>query len=559
MPNTPIALFAYNRLNHLQRTIQSILQNPEASSTDLIIFSDAAKRPEDETSVSEVRKYIGSISGFKNIKIIVRDENYGLSKSIISGVSETLNEYDSVIVIEDDLIVSPYFLKYMNQALKEYADDEIVISIHGYIYPSSSEFPQTFFIRGADCWGWATWKRGWKHFDSDGSKLLKLINDNNLQDIFDFNGAYPYTQMLKDQISGVVDSWAIRWYASAFVNNFLTLYPGTSLVRNIGIDGTGTNCSTSNLWDSKTTSKNINVVRIPIKEEVSIRKQFGDSLRTLCEPQKKKKSNLSINKLIKKLFKSKKTSKRYGWSGNYSTWEEASAVCSGYSSQKIIDKTINSASLVRDGKAVYERDSYLFDKIEYSWPLLSGLLLAASKNNGNLNVLDFGGSLGSSYFQNKIFLSKLNTVRWCIVEQDAFYEFGKNNFQTEELLFYKTVKECVNQQKPKVLLLCSVLQYIQDPFQMISEFINYGFDYIIIDRTSFINAPNHRITVQNVPPYIYEASYPCWLFNYEKLINLFRVKYNKIAEFAASVNSSFTVDGLRANDLGLILEKKHEL
>jgi hypothetical protein len=235
----PVALFVYNRPGHTRQTIEALRKNTCAEETDLYIFSDAPKNSNHESAVKEVRAYLKTIKGFRTIQIVERSENMGLSASIISGVTEIVNKYGKIIVLEDDLVTSPFFLKYMNDGLNIYEKDDQVISIHGYIYPIKDSLPETFFILGADCWGWATWKRGWDIFEKDGKKLMDELKSRNLSSLFDFNDSYPYTKMLEDQIAGKVESWAIRWYASAFLKNKLTLYPGSSLVENIGFDGSG--------------------------------------------------------------------------------------------------------------------------------------------------------------------------------------------------------------------------------------------------------------------------------------------------------------------------------
>lgn len=238
----PIAFFVYNRLKHTKLTIEALNKNELAAQSDLIIYSDGPKRFSDFYKIFRLRRYLKNISGFNSVKIIESKNNKGLAQSIIAGVTEIVNKYGSIIVLEDDLVTSIYFLKYMNEALCIYKDIDSVISIHGYVYPIKNEMPETFFIKGADCWGWATWKRGWDLFEADGEKLLNEIINNKLSFEFDFEGTYPYTEMLKGQIKGNNNSWAIRWYASAFLNNKLTLYPGKSLIKNIGFDGSGTHC-----------------------------------------------------------------------------------------------------------------------------------------------------------------------------------------------------------------------------------------------------------------------------------------------------------------------------
>jgi hypothetical protein len=268
----PIVLFTYNRPWHTKQTVEALQKNMYAEQSNLFIFSDGPKTEKDEPKVKEVRKYLKTIKGFKNIEIIERDKNWGLANNIIDGVTKIVNQYGRVIVLEDDLVTSPYFLKFMNDGLDIYEEEEKVISIHGYVYRIKG-LPEIFFLRGADCWGWATWKRGWDLFEKDGKKLLDELEKRKLTKLFDFNGAYPYTKMLKDQVEGKVDSWAIRWYASAFIHEKLTLYPGISLVKNIG--DLGTHIKGNMSWlDVELSEKPIFVKRIPPIEDPQVRKKF---------------------------------------------------------------------------------------------------------------------------------------------------------------------------------------------------------------------------------------------------------------------------------------------
>lgn len=238
----PIVLFVYNRLNHTKRTLEALKKNKLADKSHLYIFSDGGKNTSDINKVNSVREYIQNIDGFKKIEVIEKDKNMGLAKSIINGVTEIVNLYGKIIVLEDDLETSPYFLMYMNEGLKLYKDNPKVISIHGYIYPITG-LPESFFIKGADCWGWATWRNSWKIFEPDGKKLLNELVKKNLQKEADFNNSYQYTKMLKDQINGKNNSWAVRWYMSAFLSDKLSLYPGKSYVQNIGHDIDATHCT----------------------------------------------------------------------------------------------------------------------------------------------------------------------------------------------------------------------------------------------------------------------------------------------------------------------------
>ena len=228
-----------------------------------------------------------------------------------------------------------------------------------------------------------------------------------------------------------------------------------------------------------------------------------------------------LNNFEKNIPQTSDSSEAISFNGEYFTWDEAIKQCSGYESSFILDKVISSTNMVVSGKAVYERDSVLFDSIQYSWPVLAGLFLASSRSNGKLSVLDFGGALGSSYHQNKKFLNLLDFVEWNIIEQPNFVNAGNEYFKTDVLYFYDSLNNYVkNNKKPNVILLSSVLQYMPDPYCILKDLIQQDADVIIIDRTSYnIDSEIDLIRIQTVPDHIYSASYPCWFLNEKKLIN----------------------------------------
>jgi len=296
----PIVVFTYNRPEHTLRTLNALLINPLANESDIIIYSDSARTANHNKAVDEVRSYLSDLTGFRSIKVIHRDENFGLAESIIQGVTEVLQRSEKVIVLEDDMVVSPYFLEYMNEALEKFFDDDRVISVHGYVYPVKIELPEAFFLTGADCWGWATWRRGWDLFNSEGKYLLDELVRRHLIQEFDYNGAYPFLSMLKDQIKGANDSWAIRWHASAFLAGKLTLYPGRSLVHNIGTDSSGTHCGDLDNMDAKLSETKIKLNNIAVESSPTGREAFENFFR---QSQKK-----LLNRLLGKagcLFRKK--------------------------------------------------------------------------------------------------------------------------------------------------------------------------------------------------------------------------------------------------------------
>lgn len=271
---SPIVLFTYNRSWHTKQTIEALQKNTLAKESQLFIYSDAPKNQVAEAKVQEVRQYIKTINSFKKVTIIERKENYGLANSIIDGVTETIYRYGKVIVLEDDMVTSEYFLTFMNDALDFYREEEQVVGIHGYMYPVKKNLPSTFFLRMTDCWGWATWKRGWDLFEEDGRKLLKELKRKNLTKLFNFNDSYDYARMLQQQIDGKNDSWAIRWYASTFLENKLGVFSGTSLVHNIGLDSTGVHSGTSTRFGSYVATDPIHIEAIPIEEDQISRRQI---------------------------------------------------------------------------------------------------------------------------------------------------------------------------------------------------------------------------------------------------------------------------------------------
>jgi hypothetical protein len=277
----PICLFAYKRPVHLRKTIDALLKNRLAARSHVVVYADGAKSAADLESVQAVRSVCRATSGFASIRVVERTDNVGLSRSVIAGVTEMCNDFERTIVLEDDLVVSPYFLDFMNAGLDTYDHDQSVFSIHGYLFPVRTTLPETFFLLGADCWGWATWSRAWRHFEPDGRKLLEKLDRGNLLERFDFNGAYDYAGMLRQQIDGQVDSWAIRWQASALLMGGLTLYPGRSLVRNIGFDDTGTHSSGTRAFDVKISGTPIRVERIPLVENEAALRAFAEYYRRL--------------------------------------------------------------------------------------------------------------------------------------------------------------------------------------------------------------------------------------------------------------------------------------
>ncbi len=243
------------------------------------------------------------------------------------------------------------------------------------------------------------------------------------------------------------------------------------------------------------------------------------------------------------------------YNGDYASWQDALANSTGYDADLILEKVSSALLNVKSGEAVYERDSILFDRIEHPFPLLAGLLRAAAANEGKLTVLDFGGSLGSTYFQCRDFLSVLPQLHWCIVEQEKFVRRGREFFETDQLRFFFSMQECMEEVKPNVILFSSVLQYIQNPFDLLKTVVDAGVQYIIIDRTPFSALNRDWLCVQSVSPEIYQASYPSWIFSEPSFELFLSEKFELTADFDGSDGCSH-VDELPFKFKGMIWRRR---
>jgi putative methyltransferase (TIGR04325 family) len=264
---------------------------------------------------------------------------------------------------------------------------------------------------------------------------------------------------------------------------------------------------------------------------------------------------------IKRLFKKKKEEKsQYGWFGNFKSWDEARNSAPGYEASNILARTKQSLLKVKNGEAVYERDSVIFDKKEYPYAIISSLLYIAIKSGNKLNVIDFGGSLGSTWFQVRDFIPADIDVSWSIVEQEAYVREGKKHFADEILDFYFTIDECIAAKKEiNVIMLSGVVQYLEKPHDFLQQLNDYGIEYLLFDRTAFIlgDTPD-RLTLQSVPPDIYDAAYPSWFFNEHGFLNHFN-SYTLKTDFEPFVEGerSILIDHEAvAYDKGFLFEKR---
>lgn len=288
MSTAPVILFVYNRPEHTRRTLESLAENKLAGSSVLYVFADGPRADASADAkrlIAETREVVRSRQWCAAVHFSESDRNKGLAASVVEGVSAVIAKHGRAIVLEDDMVTAPGFLEFMNASLDRYAADGNVACISGYVYPLAQRLDTAFFVKGADCWGWATWSDRWNAFNAKSQGLKQKIVEKDLLAEFTFNGSYPYMQMLTDREEGRNQSWAILWYAWALVNNKLCLYPPTSLVHNTGNDGSGTHSvQASDKFDVRFTGGE---VRFPsgVNESAEGRKAFEEFFTSLTRGQ----------------------------------------------------------------------------------------------------------------------------------------------------------------------------------------------------------------------------------------------------------------------------------
>jgi len=263
MKLSPIIFFVCNRPNHTLKVLSSLKKNKLSRQSKIIIYIDKPKHKKDLNLYNEVVQIIKNEKNFKSKEIILRRKNYGLAKNFITGIRDTFKKYEKAIILEDDNLVSPYFLDFMNTALEVYKEDKKISSVYAYFPKTKIKLPETFFLKGSWTFTWGTgiWKRSWKLFEADAKKLLKKIEERGLKKEFNFDNSYDWYSMLERCKNGQNQSWSVRWYASTFLDNSFTLFPKYPLCKNIGMDGSGVNTPATNIWDVALYKKKINVIK----------------------------------------------------------------------------------------------------------------------------------------------------------------------------------------------------------------------------------------------------------------------------------------------------------
>lgn len=314
MTLAPIVLFVYNRPWHTQQTLNALANNALAARSTLYIYADGLKidaTDKQQKDLALVRELIKNETRFKQVIITEATSNQGLADSIIAGVTAVVNKHEKVIVLEDDMITAPAFLTYMNEALENFQQHQIIGSINAFIepYTNVNKLDSYFLLHGADCWGWATWKDRWEDFIPDALTVKNLLVSNKKMKEFDYGNTIP---MLDSQINGTISSWHIRWHGSQVIKQRFGLFPNKSFILNTGTDGSGTHLDAhDNYKDFKINDLNLYNVSIDdfdlpflLKRQATAQKQFKKliSKNTHGSPMLKLRNRIvrKIRSLLKK-------------------------------------------------------------------------------------------------------------------------------------------------------------------------------------------------------------------------------------------------------------------
>jgi len=295
----PIVLFVYNRPWHTKKTIEALRNNELAGESDLFIFADNTADEKNRESVDSVRRYVKTIDGFKTVNIVERETNFGLAKNVISGVTEVIDRYNKVIVLEDDIVCSRIYLSYMNKLLSYYRANEKVYSVTGYTFPIKIPVEykyDVYFSLRASSWGWGTWKDRWETVDWEVKDYDNFII--NPEHIKSFNtGGDDLTLMLRNQVEGKIDSWSIMWSYAHFKNNSYCVFPTKSRLENIGADGSGIHTDRTKKYD---VLLNEDETKLILTEEIILNDEIILNFQKFFSQNKLKKIISKLNNFLSK-------------------------------------------------------------------------------------------------------------------------------------------------------------------------------------------------------------------------------------------------------------------
>jgi len=527
MTQAPVVIFLYNRPYQTIKTLIYLMKNSLCRSTDLIIFSDGFKKKNrlDKKKVELVRNIIKNIHGFKSKKIFFRKKNFGLYKNITTGLDTVFTSNDKAIILEDDILVNKFFLKYLNNALQIYKTDRNVSSIHGWFCEHNKKIPNTFFLRGSDIWGWATWKRSWKEFNNKPKNLIKRFEENpDLIKKFNLNNSYNYYGLLKKRAIGLNQSWGVLWNASNFLKKNFYLNFSSSLCINIGQDDSGVHTvKNDDYFNQKLNNKKIKIVRQKIIENLNGEQIKIDFFRNFSN---KPLLQRVINFLLRKInFYQKAIS----FIGPIDNWKVALENSKGYDNNIILKNVLKNTLIAKNNLFFFERDGYLLRKNSISHNQLHLIMNIVNIKNRGLNIVDFGGSLASNYFKTRDIIDQKHKNKWHVIEQKNFVDLGNKILKSKNLNFYNSINNIKNK-KIDLIIFSGSLQYLENPTEVFEEVLKFNPEFILIERLPIMNKQSkNEIYIQKKGKY----SYPVWHFTKKHLQLLLKYKYRLVENLSS--------------------------
>jgi putative methyltransferase (TIGR04325 family) len=516
----PVVLFAYARTAHLARVLGCLRENRVPL---LEVFADGPKDATDATGVAEARAMLHAID-WCDVRMVERPVNVGLGRNVLSGVSDVATRHQAFIVWEDDLIAVPGTYAWLCATLRRYAHDERVMSVTAWTHPRVTPADigdQPYFDGRAECWVWGSWSRSWKCMTAENAAAKRTAAAKRGLQPDAYGADLPAMAKVEEQ----QNIWAVRWLYHHFQHGGLCVRPPWSMVEHIGFDPSATNAQMATAWANPPLRPAPPIPGVwpePVEHPKcrSLWQAANPSGWRTLGPRARALMRGALRRFIPTRWR--RWLRRLGlepsYRGDYARWSDALRASRGYADPAIVEKVVRAARAVRDGRAAWDRDTVLFQLPEANERLLRALQAAAEEERGQLHVIDFGGALGSTWWQHRLWLETIPSVRWSVIEQPALVAAGQREFTIGPVRYFASIEECCAKERAAIVLLSSVLPYLEDPHALLREIGRRPFRRVIIDRTGFVTRGRDRLTVQRVPPSIYDASYPCWFFDQAKLI-----------------------------------------
>lgn len=553
----PVVLFAYARPAHLQRVLTCL----RADRVPLIhAFADGARGAADGAAVAEVRAMLRAID-WCDVRLVERTENLGLGRNVLSGVADVAARHEAFIVWEDDLVSVPGTYGWMCAALRQYAAEANVMSVSAWTHPrvTPPDVGETPYLDArADCWVWGAWPRSWAGMERTACEKMQAVAAAGVAP--DAYGA-DLPRMARDERRRNI--WAVRWLYHHLEHGGLCVRPPWSMVEHIGFDATASNAEEAMQWANPPLRP---VPPLPTTwprpvEHPQCRVRWQEACPRIGLGSRAWRKLIRVGRTGLRQITPRPWRARlqgcFGWRwfrGEYRDWASARRASGGYDDGAIVQKVLSATLEVKAGRAAFERDGVTFVAPEPDQPLLAVLSEISRAGGGRLRVVDFGGSLGSSYWRHRLDLPTGENLRWAVVEQPTFVEAGRRYLADTPLEFFPDVAAALAAGPCDVLLCSCVLQYLPEPYRMLEEWSRLNVAYVLLNNLTLTDREQDRLRVQHVPPSIYPATYPVWFFSRRAFRARIDERYAIVKEFDAE--AKWPVGWNMLQGKGMLLQRR---